>query len=246
MVQKQTGSKSPDRIVTEKLLLKDGLAREAFEELTTRRGVSKEKLLSLLFAIPSASKKPLRLVDGMEDRRVRDLPARIRNWADMIERVNASPWLSPDFLPDHAASNRNPEIYPKPLNSILTPEWAEPTAKLFHSMPRTLRLYADTLQARLKFFHPAGRRRNDIGYPRKRCGLQKWLTLKLLRLVRDAAQGPRYKEVATMLSRAYEVAGKARTIGEDDLAKLETNNPWITWLLHEGSLREKTTQETAT
>jgi len=111
MAQKRIASKSPnDQNVTETALLEDDLAREAFEELTARRGVDKQKLLSLLLTIPFASEKPLRLVDGIEDRRVRELPDRIRNWADTIEKVNESPWLGPDFLARHAVQGHNPEI----------------------------------------------------------------------------------------------------------------------------------------
>jgi hypothetical protein len=240
MAQKQAESKSPNgRQVTEEKLVKDLHARKAFEELTVRRRVNKEKLLLLLSSIPFASKKPLGLVDGMEDRRVRRLPDRIRMWADVIGRLNASPWLTPNFLPKHASNKRNPGIYPKPLDSILTTELAEPTANLFHGLPSTLRFYADHLQARMEFFHPTGRRQVILGYPRKRIDLRKLLTLELLWLVRDSTQGPRYNEVATLLNRAYVVAGNAQTLDEDDLSKLVKNNEWTTWVLHEASQRRK-------
>ena len=245
MVKKRGRSKLPRGLqVWEEKLLKDPRACGAFEGLTARRGVDKEKLLSLLFRIPFASKKLLGLIDGMDDRRVRALPDQIRDWADVIERVNASPWVGTDFLSKHGADERNPSLYPKPLNSILTPERAEPSAKLFRSVPGTLRFYADQLQARLEFFHPTGRRRVDLGYRRKQIDLRKWLTLELLKLVRDSAGTPRYKEIVSLLSRAYEVAGKPQIISEEDLSKLKENNPWITWVLHEAGVKRKTGQGT--
>ena len=240
MTQRQAKSKSPcNRQITETALLEDDVARKAFEKLTGRQ-VDREKLMSLLSRIPHASNKVLPLVDGMGDRSVRALADRIRSWADTIERVNASPCLSPDFLTSHAMKKRNPKLYPEPLDSILTPEYAAATAKLFHSLPRTLRLYADHLKARLEFFHPTGHRRRDFGFQPLR--LRKWFTLQLLRLVRDSAGSPCYKEVATLLGRAYEIAGGACTVTEENLTKLEKNNPWFTWLLFEASLREKANQ----
>jgi hypothetical protein len=220
--------------VSAQVLLQDRLARDAFEALTVKRGVDKEKLLSLLARIPHAPDTRLPLVDRMNDRSVRKLPDQIRTWADTVQRVNASPWLGPDFLRGHAPSARALEIYPRPLNRILTPELIEPAARMFHEMPTNLRLYAGCLEGVIQFFHPTGHRRREIGYQPIR--LRKWLTLQLLRLVRDAAKKPRYREVATLLNRAYEVAGDSRTYTEDNLIKLEKNNSWLVWLIREDSL----------
>ena len=85
-----------------------------------------------------------------------------------------------------------------------------------------LLFFADYLEARLKVFHPTGPDRRQLGY--KKFRLRTWMTLKLLRLVRDSGHGPRYRQVATLLNRAYEVAGKARTMTEEDLSKFERNN----------------------
>jgi hypothetical protein len=51
MVQKRTGAPS-DLTTFEQALLKSPLTRDVFEDMTQRRGVSKEKLLALLFRIP--------------------------------------------------------------------------------------------------------------------------------------------------------------------------------------------------
>jgi hypothetical protein len=167
---------------------------------------------------------------------LRPLTDRIGNWADSIEQVNASPFLRPQFLPVHIVGNlpRDLQVYPEPLDWILTPERAEPTAKLFESLPRSLWLYAACLQARLQFFHPTGRWRRKIRYQPIR--LRVWFTLELLRLVRDSAGHPRYREVATLLNRACEVVSAPRIITEDDLVKLEKNNPWLAWLVRDDNL----------
>jgi hypothetical protein len=237
---KPAGLRSPqNREITESALLRHEITRKAFNKLIDR-GVNKAELLSLLLAIPVVPNKPIRLVDGMEDRTVRKFPDRVRKWADTIEKVNGSPWLEPDFLPRHVVRRHKPEIYPQPLKAILTPEWAEPTAQLFKSIPRTLRFYADHLQARLEFFHPTGKRKREFGYPNA-IRLPKYLTLKLLRLVRDSAHRPCYNTISVLLVAAYDMAGKPRPnfISEHNLPKLEKNNPWITWLLHEESLQAK-------
>jgi hypothetical protein len=229
MAQKQANA-SPQNQITEEILLKREIAKKALEDLT-ELGVDKEKFLTLLSRIPLAPKQRVPLVEGMADARVRALPDRIRSWADAIERVNASPFLRPRFLPEHIAEDRapNPEVYPEPLDKILTPEMAEPTAKLFESLPGSLRLYADCLQAQLQFFHPTGPRRRKFGYQPIR--LRVLFTLQLLRLVRKSAGRPCLPQVATLLNRAFEVVGEPTTISEDNLEKLEENNRWLVWLV---------------
>ena len=235
MAQKRAGSKSrPNRQVTEEALLEDNLAREAFEKLTEQRGVNKDKLMSLLSRIPYASNEAQPLIDGMRNRRVHALPDRIHSWADKIEKANASPWLTPALLPRRASMRLNLEHWPKPLDVTLSPEWAELTAKRFQNLPRTLRLNANHLRAWLKVFHPTDRGRRVLGF-RTGLRLQTYLTLELLRLVRDAARRPCYKEIATLLDAACRVTGKARTISEDNLRKLEKNNPWLSWVLRDFS-----------
>jgi hypothetical protein len=241
MVQKHVRSQTRDsRKDAEEALLQDNLAQEAFDQLTQKWGVDGKKLMELLVAIPHCSDKVLPIVHGMGDITVRKLPDRIRGWAESIEKINASPWLTPGSLPRYASIIRNPGLFPKPLDVILTPDWAGPTANLFNGLPGRLRFYADHLEARLKIFHPIGQERRELGY--KQVRLRTWLTLELLRLVREAGHGPRYKQVATLLNRAYLVAGKARTIGEDNLSKLETNNSWFTFLIQEDKLRQKSRQ----
>jgi hypothetical protein len=69
MVQKRAGSGVPGDLATfEQALLKAPHARAVFEDMTRCRGVSREKLLSLLYRIPHlpATKRPL--VEGMQDR----------------------------------------------------------------------------------------------------------------------------------------------------------------------------------
>ena len=235
MAKKGTESKSWQSPITLKALLSAPLARQAFEELTQNKGVDKEKLLSLLRRIPFLSNKAQRLVEGMEDRTVRRLPDRIRFWADAVEKVNGSPWLSPDSLRSQTAEHRNSALYPKPLDLILTPEWAEPTAKLFGSLPRNLRLYADYLRAQLEFFHPTSQRRIELGFRRKPVRVQRSAVLELLAVVRKSAARPCYKEIATLLDATFAIAGKTRPrfTYEENLSKLERNNPWEAWVVRE-------------
>jgi len=237
MAQKRGELKSTrNRPVTEEVLLRDPLARAAFEKLIQKGGVDRKQLLSLLLRIPYASNKVLRLVDGMEDRTVRKLPDRIIGWANVIEKLNANPWLSPDRLPKQASVVRYPEGWPKPLNRILIPDLAEPAAKQLLSVPGALRFYADYLRAWLEMFHPVGKRRRDLGF-RNGIQPQKYLILKLLRLVRNSAGSPCYREIANLLDAVYRTTGKPgpKIIVEHNLAKVEKNNEWLSWILREFS-----------
>jgi hypothetical protein len=233
MVEKRVSLKlRQSRATMEKAILGDAHSRTALDILVEKHGVNREKLLSLLCSIPYASNEPQPLVEGMSNRRVRALPDEIRNWADAIENVNSSPWCSPDRLPRQAAVSRNPNCYPKPLNFTLTPELAEIAAKKLRALPSDLRFYADHLRAWLALFHPTGKDRSKIGFGNA-FRFRTWLTLRLLQLVRDSAKGPRYGTIATLLEAVYRAAGKPRTITEQDLGKLRTNNPWFTWVLQE-------------
>lgn len=234
MARKSLGVKShQNRRITEACLLGNGVAREALEKLVSLN-VDRRELLEILSTIPFVSDKPLRLIDGMEDSTVRRLPGRIRSWADTIEKVNASPSLNPQFLTKLGVKNRNPEIYPEPLNVILTPDLAKLCAKSFESLPWRLRLFADSIKARLEVFYPTGKRKRDLGF-RNAIRPQRYFTLKLLRLVRDSAHRPCYREISHLLVAAYDIAGKPRPrfISEDNLPKLEKRNSWITWVLSE-------------
>jgi len=246
MPRKTIRPKLPDdpRGATEQRILEDDLALNAFNELTQKWGVNREELMRLLLAIPHCSNKVMPLVEGMGDVAVRKLPGRIRRWAAILEKVNASVCLRPDALVDYASHVGNPEGFPKPLDAILTSKWAGPTAALLHKVPVELRFFAAYLEARIKVFHPTGARRREYGY--KQIRLQTYLTVELLKLVRDSGHGPRYKQVGMLLNRAYDVAGKVRNISEDDLSKLERNNLWFQFLIQQSSLRKKERQGTGT
>lgn len=235
MVEKRVGLRlRQGRATMEKAILGDAHSRTALASLVEKRGVNREQLLSLLCSIPYASNEPQPLVEGMSNRRVRALPDEIRNWADAIENVNSSPWCSPDRLPKQATVIKNLDCYPKPLNLTLNPDLAEIVAKKFRALPSDLRFYADHLRAWLALFHPTGKDRRKLAF-RNAIRLRTWLTLRLLQLVRDSAKRPCYGAIATLLEAAYRAAGKPRTITEQDLGKLRTNNPWLTWVLHEVS-----------
>jgi hypothetical protein len=225
-----------NRAVGKTKLLQDSLARKAFDQLTKKWGVDGDKLLDLVLTIPYCPDEVLPIVEGMGDIAVRKLPDRIRVWADSIEKINSSPWLRPDQLVQYSSVITSPELFPEPFNVILTPDKAGLAANSFKSLPDRLRDYADYLEVRLRLFHPTGPERRKLGY--KQLRWQTWRTLELLRLVRDAGHGPRLKEVAILLNTAYLLAGKRRDMSEDNLSKLETNNPWFTFVLREASLRE--------
>jgi hypothetical protein len=240
MAQKLAGLKSiGSQQITMEALLRDPLARAAFEKLTQKDEIDREKLWSLLRTIPYASNKVVKLVDGMEDRTVRKLPDRICGWADAIEELNSSPWLSPNLLPKRASFVRHPEGWPKPLNRILTPALALPTANQLLNIPSMLRFYADFLRAWLEMFHPVGKRRRDLGLGNG-IRLQKYLILKLLGLVRSSSGSPRYKEIANLLDAVYRMTDKSRpkTTYEQNLAKLEKNNEWLVWILRDSLDRD--------
>jgi len=187
MVRKRTGSGVPSDLTTfEQALLKAPHARAVFEDMTRCRGVSREKLLSLLYRIPHlpATKRPL--VEGMQDRILKQLPNQIRRWSDTIEKVNRSPSLTPEHLPHWAEAIENPENFSPPLNRTLDSKWATITAGRFSEIPGVLRLYADHLHAVLELFYGRGRQRLGFGYGIR---LQPWFTLELLKLVRDSTGG---------------------------------------------------------
>lgn len=221
-LKRATSRVRQNRVITEQSLLGHTIARDAFDKLT-RRGVDGVKLLQLLRLIPYAPDKAQAVV-GMSARSLRALPDKIRNLADAIERVNASPSVSPTYLPPRMA-RRNPAHLPYPLNLTLHPGLAELSASKFHKLPATLRLYADHLRAWLKTFSPGK-------WGHKGVRLKTMFTLELLQLVRDSAGRPFYPEVATLLEAAYEAAGNAKTIGEGDLIQLEKNNLWLAGILH--------------
>lgn len=227
MASRHAGSKSRHRReLTKKALLDLEITERAFNKLT-KRGVDEQKLLSLLAKIIHTSDEVLSLVEGMTDRNVRALPDRICSWSDVIEKVNASPRLSPDRLPER--TKRDPKYLPEPLNWTMTPERAEFVAKQFHMLPKVLRYYSRHLRAWIQFFHPTGARRRELGISGLR--LQTLLTLQLLKLVRDSAGRPHYGEIATLLEAAYKASGKPKTISAEDLNKLEKNNPYLQSLL---------------
>ena len=204
-------------------LRKDTHATDAMKKLTVRCHVPREPLLSLLLRIPRASRNR-QLVASMEDRNLKVLPSRICKWADLIEKVNQSPWLSPSLLPSLARSTNRAKQYPVPLNKTLDREFAEITAEHFDRLPNYLRLYARHLGAWLERFHGRGRRERGVG---TRPHPQLMLTLRMIKLVMDATGGrPHYPELARLLTLAYTACGKRKEITEDALSHVVKDNPW--------------------
>ena len=223
MPQKRTRS-TPLQITEESLVryprAKDALAKVTRDcELDDRR-----ELVRLICAIPLASPKKEPLVAGRTDRSLRDLPKRIRNWADEIERVNRSSFLNPKHLTKIARAGSDSAFLRKPLNLILhTPESAARTAINFERLPKILRLYADCLREWLPLFKLLGRH----GFRPQVMGI-----LSLMKFVRDRCKRPRYEQIATLLEAAFEAAGNPRSFGADDLRKLKKNNVMLWLLIH--------------
>jgi hypothetical protein len=219
MAQQHVRSKSGvDSRLTEEALLKEPRVGAVIGRLV-RLGVKRDQILRLVLSIPGASKESVPLVEGMELRRLRELPDRIKNLSGTIKRVNESPFLTPQRLRELASHAG----YPRPLIGIATPEQAETTSTCFLAIPNLLHLYAEHLRVWLDCFHP--RRLNRKGIRRNYSQMQYMLTLRLLRVVRDATGKPRYSEVATLLDAAYRVGGEPKVIDAEDLNKLEQNAP---------------------
>lgn len=223
MRQRKNRSKPlQSRQVTEQELLGYPRAIEALEKLK-RAGVERNELIRLLCELPSAPDAKQTLAPGISDKSLSALPKRIRSWADEIERVNSSVYLSPKHIPSVARAVSKPDAFREPLNSIFTPEQAERTAVNFQRLPNILRLYADWLREWLPSFKFLGRH-----------GIrpQTLLILRLIKRVRDSCGSPYHGEVATLIEAAFAAAGKPKSIGGDDLSKLERNNVMLGALLH--------------
>jgi hypothetical protein len=219
MTQRRSRSKSAvDRRLTEEALLKEPRVEEAIGKLV-RWGVKRDQVLRLVLSIPGASKEAVPLVEGMELRRLRELPDRIKGLSGTIKRVNDSPFLTPERLRELAT----PHGYPKPLIGTATPEQAETTSTCFLAIPNLLQLYAEHLREWLDHFYPTERGRRGIS--RDYFRMQRLLTLRLLTVVRDATMKPRYSEVATLLDAAYRVGGGPAGIDAEGLRKLEQHAP---------------------
>jgi hypothetical protein len=168
----------------------------------------------------------------MNDQRVRALPERIRSWAGILEKVNDSPWLSPNHLVQQASATKNSKNYAYPLNITLANEGAQLFAKQFHSLPSVLRFYAAHMQAWMEVFHPTGRRRRDLGF-RNAIRPRILLTSQLLELVRQSARRPCHSQIVVLLDAAYRAAGKPHVVSQDGLAKLAKNNSWLAWVIRD-------------
>ncbi|HEX3355169.1 MAG TPA: hypothetical protein VHS34_20275 [Terriglobales bacterium] len=191
-------------------LMADPLAKKAIEKLAAS-GVPKEKLVKLLILVPGASTIPP-LVAGIPDRALRRLPDRIQAFANTIERVNESLYVAPDV---------------RLLGSLftsMTPEQKALIAKLFPMTPQILRWYAGDLRDMLWRLYPP-KRPGQRGVVSKKINFQRLVTIRLVRLVKDSTGKPRYGEVATLLEAAYRIAGTPRTIADDNVRKLDENNP---------------------
>jgi len=209
-------------------LLSRGVERKAFDELTNEGGVDAQELFKLLATISHAPNSPMRMVEGMSDASVRRLPQRIRDFAGTIDSVNASPWVGANIWrgrPDRKGG----VSYPPPLNKI-TDGKAEYLIKCFLSLPLLLRLYAGVLGEVLNRFHPTGDRKKELSHRAIRP--RTFYTIKLLYLVKRAAGSPCYEQVATLLTRANELAGLDRIISAGDLAHLISNNDYFALLAH--------------
>jgi hypothetical protein len=228
----------PRTRVTERSLLSTAVARQAFDKLT-KDGVDKHILLALLCEIPSASEKRQPLVAGMSDRRLRALSDRVRSWADAIEGVNRSSLVTPEVLRKFAGDAGTCNL-PRSLGLLCSsPEAAKDNAENFWRLPHVLRVYAGFLQDWTAFLT----RPQDAGTWGR--SLSRWslrgfrprtiLVLRLMKLVRDTVGRPCRREIATLLTEAYRVAGiltSDEAVMEDDLKELEKNNPWPFLLVH--------------
>lgn len=218
MTKKPSKSKSVvDSRLTEAALLNEPGVKEAIQKLA-RRGASRDELLLLARSIPGANKEAEQLVAGINERRLRALPDRINELSREIERTNESPFLNPGRKGNYLASNR--AAYSE-LGSVRASEWVEADANDFLAIPGLLRRYAGYLRMALDCFHPKGRGCSVT--PRNYFRMQRLLTLRLLRVVRDTTGKPRYSDVATLLEAAYRISGEYKVIGAEDLKKLEKN-----------------------
>ena len=197
-------------------------AREIFDKLVSDK-VDQKALADLLCAIPNSPDEKLALVPGMEDRTLRRLPGQMHHWADKLAAINRSSSLDPRMLPSTAKIISRPDLLPKPLDVRLTQEASQLFARKFQSLPGLLHLYADYLGVwvpRLKMGSRHGFR------PRT------FLTLKLLKLVKDSTGRNHYGEIATLLTEAYKAAELDLDVDAEDLRKLNKNNPMLRILLH--------------
>jgi hypothetical protein len=218
--------------VTEESLLKTEVAHQAFNELTKAGVVDREELLRLLFAIPDASDTRLPLVEGMSDKRLSSLLDRIRDWADTIEKVNKSQFLRPSVLLQLVPETENLH-WLTPLNLLCSdPEWAKHSSENFERLPRILRLYADYLRVWTALL--TGRRQQNPGLKWSLRGFKPRtiLLLKLMKLVEDSTGHPCERQVATLVTAAYQAVGLDKSVSEDGLRKLKENNPWPRWSLY--------------
>jgi hypothetical protein len=221
--QRRSGSR-PSHEITEQILLDDRLAKKTVEKLT-QRGVPRSALLPLVLCIPRAS-DDTDLVDGMTEYKLWSLPSKIEALADEIGKVNGSPYFALDLLLDLDPRRRHAENLPEPLKSAETRESAELILKFVSIIPALLRFYGEHLRTRLKSFRPTG------SHKEKRIPLQKFLTIRLMRLIEDWAGQPCYAEVATLLEAAYRASGNAKTIDPEGLRKLRENNPELSLIAH--------------
>ena len=229
MARKTAQSKIPDNVESfETELLRHSRAREALDNLTLHRKVPRDLVLTFLFSIPRAPTRT-KLVPNMENRNLKALPRRIREWAETIERLNNSPWLTPDHLESWARDASRAKRLPKPLNITLDRRWSKAFADQFRDLPRSLRFYADNLSACIDLFHGRGRRALGVSGPIRPRIL---FTLQLIKVVRDADGGrSHYRQLATLLEHAYLVCGEHQTVSEEGLSKLEHDNEWVAALV---------------
>lgn len=231
MYKKKSVKAIGERTITEAELLSRPLEREAFDDLTTKRHhVDRQELLTLLQKIPGAPDSPLQIVEGMRDKSVRELPERVRHFARTIAAVNASPWVGPNSWRNHE-KKRRVRAYPTPLKQILQTESDGSVVSGFLALPVVLKLYADVLEALLNTFHPVGDKKKQLGGFRA-LQLRKWYTMELLFLVKSSTGAEHYEQIATLLSRAYELADAPKTITETDLAQFKRNNDYYALLAH--------------
>jgi len=214
MTQRRLTSTPVKGRLTEQSLIKEPRVKEAIDDLISR-GTRSDQLMQLVLMIPGASKKAEPLAAGITERRLRALPDRINELSLEIERINQSPFLTPRRMHDYFAS------HPAGYSELRSAGVLETAANYFPAIPGLLRLYAKHLHAALDCFHPKGRGRKVT--PRDYFRMQRLLTLRLLRVVRDATGKPRYSEVATLLEAAYRISGEYKIIGAEDLKKLEKN-----------------------
>jgi hypothetical protein len=229
MTHRNSGSKSPvhSRLTEEAVLRKPGV-KAAIDKLT-KLGARRDQLMPLVLTIPGASAKVEPLVATITERRLRELPDRIKELSEEIKRINGSQFLTPRRLQDHLGSH--PDDYPELLSRATSPEWAEIFSSSFLLIPDLLNLYAEYLRVSRGIYYP--KKRGRKGIPRSLFRLQRLLILRLLRLVRDSTGGPHHSEVATILQAAYQISGKTKNLDADILSKLEQNaGPELRLIVH--------------